>query len=61
MTVAGPLFAKFAEFIKLLTIDVYGQPSDHLVQQLRQKARMLGNGTVLVHGPHAGFAHFPMR
>src|SRR3990172_5792881 len=36
MSVAGPLFPKFAEFIKLLTIDVYGQPSDQLVEQLRQ-------------------------
>ena len=58
MKVAGPLFPKFAEFIKLLTIDVYGKPSDDLVEQMRQKAQMLGNGTVLVHELHAGFARF---
>jgi hypothetical protein len=61
MRVAGPLFPKFAEFIKLLTIDVYGKPTDQLVEQMRQKAQMLGNGTVLVHGLEAGFARFPIR
>jgi len=61
MKVAGPLFSKFAEFIRLLTIDIYGKPSDDLVEQMRQKAQMLGNGTVLVHGLHAGFARFPIR
>lgn len=59
--VAGPLFPKFAEFIKLLTIDVYGKPSDDLVEQMRQKAQMLGNGTVLVHELHAGFARLGVR
>lgn len=61
MKVAGSLFPKFAEFMKLLTIDVYGQPSDALVDQLRQKAQTLGNGTVQVHGLHAGFARLPIR
>jgi len=61
MKVAGPLFPKFAEFIKLLTIDVYGKPTDDLVEQMRQKAQMLGNGTVLVHDLHAGFARFGVR
>lgn len=61
MKVAGPLFPRFAEFvefIKLLTIDVYGKPSDELVEQMRQKARMLGNGMVRVHELHAGFVRF---
>ena len=58
---AGPAFPKFAEFIKLLTIDIYGEPGDNLVEQMRKKAQMLGNGTVLVHGFHAGFARFGIR
>lgn len=61
MKVAGPLFPKFAEFIKLLTIDLYGKPNDDLVEQMRQKARMLGNGTVLVQELHAGFARFGVQ
>lgn len=55
MKVAGPAFPKFTEFIKLSTIEIYGKPSDNLLKQLRQKAQMLGNGTVVVHDLHAGF------
>ncbi|HEY2927647.1 hypothetical protein [Piscinibacter sp.] len=58
MKVAGPEFPKFAPFIKLLAIDVYGKPSDDVLERLRQKARMLGSGTVTVHEQHAGFARF---
>lgn len=61
MEVAGPAFPKFAEFIKLLRIDVYGKPGDDLVERMRQKAQMLGNGTVLVHRLHAGFTRFGTR
>jgi hypothetical protein len=61
MKVAGPLFPKFAEFIKLLTIDVYGKPTDQLVEQMRQKAQMLGNGIVVVHELQAGFTRFAIR
>jgi len=31
---------------------------DELLEQIRRKARMLGNGTVVVHELHAGFARF---
>jgi quinol monooxygenase YgiN len=56
MKVAGPLFPRFADLVELITIDLYGGPSDTVVQQMRDKARMLGSGTVEVHGLHAGFA-----
>src|SRR5215207_4410811 len=45
MKVAGPKFPPIGEFIRLLSIDVYGRPDDGLVQGLRQKAEMLGSGT----------------
>jgi hypothetical protein len=61
MEVAGPLFPRFAAFVNLLAIDVYGHPSEALLEQLRQKARLLGNGTVRVHGPHAGFSRLAVR
>ncbi len=61
MKVAGPAFPRFAKFIKLLAIDVYGKPSDDLLEQLQKKARMLGTGTVVVHELHAGFARFGVR
>jgi hypothetical protein len=57
--VAGPKFPPIGEFIRLLAIDVYGRPDDALVQGLRQKAKMLGSGTVRVHDFHAGFARLP--
>ncbi|RWM87061.1 MAG: hypothetical protein EOR84_30065 [Mesorhizobium sp.] len=61
MKVAGPAFPKFVQFIKLLTIDVYGKLSDNLLEQMRQKAQLLGNGTVLVHELHAGFARVDFK
>jgi quinol monooxygenase YgiN len=61
MKVAGPAFPKFVQFIKLLTIDVYGKLSDNLLEQMLRKAQLLGNGAVLVHGQHAGFARFAVR
>ncbi len=56
MEAAGPLFAPFAEMVNLLRIDVYGDPGDAIVERLRDKARLLGSGTVAVHRFHAGFA-----
>jgi hypothetical protein len=40
-------------------LDVYGRPDAGLVEGLRQKAKMLGSGTVRVHDFHAGFARLP--
>jgi hypothetical protein len=59
MKVAGPMFRPIGEFINLLAIDVYGRPGNALVDQLRQKAEMLGSGTVRVHDLHTGFARLP--
>jgi len=58
MKVAGPVFPKFKEFVKLLTIDVYGNHSGQLMEQLRKKARMLGNATVKAHSLETGFTRF---
>jgi len=58
MKVAGPAFPKFKEFVKLLTIDVYGNLSGQLMEQLRKKARMLGNATVMAHSLETGFTRF---
>jgi quinol monooxygenase YgiN len=58
MKLAAPSFPKFADFIKLTAIDIYGQLNDNLLEQLRNKARLLGNGSVTRHGLHAGFARF---
>lgn len=61
MQVAGPEFPKFAHFVRMLTINIYGEINEGLLEQLRKKAKMLGNATVAVHGFHAGFARFGGR
>jgi hypothetical protein len=54
MDVAGPAFAKFEGLITLSTMDVFGKPSDHLLEQIQQKVQMLGNATVSMHDLYAG-------
>jgi hypothetical protein len=56
MDVCGAEFRKFADLIDLLMIEVYGAISDDVLEQLHQKARMLGDGAVAVHELSAGFA-----
>jgi hypothetical protein len=58
MKVAGPAFAKLKDMLRLRSMDVYGEPSEELLAQLQQKARMLGDATVAVHDPHRGFSRF---
>lgn len=58
MKVAAPIFARFADLIKLSTMDVYGTPSTGLLQQLEQKVRLLGGATIATHELHAGFTRF---
>ena len=58
MRLAGPIFQKFTEMVVLSRIDFYGTPSDALLEQMRQKAELLGNARVVVNELHAGFARF---
>ena len=58
MSLAGPIFQKFTELVVLSRIDFYGTPSDALLEQMRQKAELLGNARVVVNELHAGFARF---
>lgn len=55
MKIGAPAFRKFADLIRLQGIEVYGRPSEAVLEQLWSKARMLGDGTVQVHHRHAGF------
>jgi hypothetical protein len=53
---------RFAGFLTLSSIDIYGEPSRRALGQLRAKIRLLGAGELTVHAPHAGFsrvAHTP--
>jgi hypothetical protein len=55
LDVGGPAFRRLAGLITLRSIDVYGRPSEAALEQLNEKARMLGGGTVTVHEWRAGF------
>jgi quinol monooxygenase YgiN len=61
MEVAGPVFRRFVEIVTLSSIHVYGDPSEKLLRQLHEKARLLGRGTVAVDALHAGFTRFAVR
>jgi len=55
---ARPVFAPFVGLVRLATIDLYGEPSARLLEQLRQKAAMLGNARIIVHRFEGGIARF---
>ena len=54
MQIGTPAFAKFKDLLQLISIDLYGKPSQNLLQQLNNKARLLGGATLTVHDLHAG-------
>jgi hypothetical protein len=61
MSLAEPIFRKLADFVVLSKVDFYGTPSDALLEQMRQKADLLGKAPVGVNELHAGFARFGYR
>ena len=58
LKVAGQVFRKFSDLLTLSRVDFYGEPSAALVEQMREKAQMLGNAPVVVNPLQAGFARF---
>lgn len=58
MRIAADAFPGFADLLTLRAMDVYGEPSDELLEQLRRKVEMLGEATITVHRHQAGFARF---
>jgi hypothetical protein len=55
LEVAGAVLRQFVELVTLSSIHVYGEPSEELLEQLQEKARLLGRGAVVVDALHAGF------
>jgi hypothetical protein len=58
MRIAAQEFSQFAELVVLRMGEVFGEPTESLLELLRRKAEMLGNATVVVHRRHAGFHRF---
>jgi hypothetical protein len=61
MEVAGAVFGRFVDLVTLSSIHVYGQPGERVLKPVREKARLLGRGDVVVDAFHAGFARFADR
>ena len=55
MEVAGPVFRRFVELVTLSSIYIYGEPSEKVLLQSHEKARMLGRDAVVADSLHAGF------
>ena len=58
LEVAGPIFRRFVDLVTLSSIHIYGEPSEKVLEQALEKARLLGRGAVLVDALHAGFTRF---
>ena len=58
LAVAGPVFRRFADLLKLREVDVYGDASEAALEQIRGKAQLLGDAPVRVHDLYAGFSRF---
>ena len=58
MEVVGPVFRQFVEFVSLSAIHIYGEPSEKVLSQSHEKARVLGRDAVVVDSLHAGFTRF---
>lgn len=59
LEVGGPIFRRFADYLTLSSISVYGEPSENVVGLLQDKARLLGCRDVSVHRQQAGFSRLP--
>lgn len=55
LKLAAERFAKVSDLLTLRRVDIYGEPSAELVEQMRRKAELLGTASVAVHRHHAGF------
>jgi hypothetical protein len=57
MDVGGDAFREFADLLEMEAIEVYGEPSQRVREQLDRKARDLGGeGSVTIGTLHAGFS-----
>lgn len=55
MELAAPVFRQFVELVTLSSIHIYGEPSEKVLRQSHEKARVLGRDAVVVDSLHAGF------
>jgi hypothetical protein len=56
MDVARSVFSKFTGLLQMRRMDIFGKPSQALLDSMTKKAEMLGAAGVTVHDLQAGFA-----
>jgi hypothetical protein len=61
MEVVGPVLGRFVDLVTLSSIQIYGEPGEKVLKPVREKARLLGRGDVVVNALHAGFARFEVH
>jgi hypothetical protein len=61
MEVVGPVLRRFVDLVTLSSIHIYGEPNEEMLKPVREKARLLGRGDVVVNALHAGFARFEVH
>ena len=59
LQIGGPLFAAVGRYIKLRSIEVFGEPSSTATESIHEKARLLGNAEVRIHRLDPAFARPP--
>jgi hypothetical protein len=55
LEVVGPVVRQLADLVSLTSINIYGEPSEKVLRQSHEKARVLGRDAVSVDSLHAGF------
>ena len=58
MEVAAPFFRRFVELVTLSSVHIYGDPSEKVLKQSHEKARLLGRAEVTADALYAGFTRF---
>jgi hypothetical protein len=61
LEVVGPVLRRFVDLVTLSSIQIYGEPGEKVLKPVREKARLLGRGDVVVNALHAGFARFEVH
>lgn len=59
LDVAAAMFPRFRDLLQIVSMDVYGRPSEKLLERMRVKGKLLGDVPVVVRDTVAGFARPP--
>ena len=61
LELVAPVLRRFVGLVTLSSIHVYGEAGEKVLEQLHEKANLLGRDAVVVDSLHAGFSRLPDR